>query len=89
MSSCLLRSHQATVFSPQSFLVLFVLGVERYAVNWANFAALGFVKMANALGAFVGINLVIFFAHVNGIVRAFGLAHVTIDAFIGNHQSHN
>jgi hypothetical protein len=65
-----------------------VFGVEGDAVNGANFSALGFVKMANALGAFVGINLVIFFAHVNGIVRAFGLAHIAIDAFVGNHQCH-
>jgi len=65
-----------------------MFGVEGDAVNRANFAALGFVKMANALGAFVGINLVIFFAHVNGIVRAFGLADIAIDAFVGNHQCH-
>jgi hypothetical protein len=35
-----------------------------------------------------GVNFVNFFAHVNSVVGALGFANVTVDAFIGNDQSH-
>ena len=44
--------------------------------------------MAHALGAFVRIDLVNLDAHEDRVVRALGLAHVAIDAFIGNDQGH-
>jgi hypothetical protein len=59
-------------------------GIQRNAVHRANFFALWHVKMAHTFGAFVRVNLVDFFAHVNRIIRALGLANVAIDTFVGD-----
>ena len=45
--------------------------------------------MADAFGAFARVNLVDFLAEVNRLVGAFGLAHITVDAFIGDKQRHD
>jgi len=79
---------QATVFFPQGFAVF-----DKFRVNWnagygADLHTLGLIEMAHALGAFMGVNFVNFFAHVNSVVGALGFANVTVDAFIGNDQSH-
>jgi hypothetical protein len=42
------------------------------------------VEMADAFGALVGIDLVNLRAHRDRVVRALGLAHVAIDAVVGN-----
>jgi len=44
--------------------------------------------MSNAFGTLVRIYFVYIGTHINGVVRAFRLAHVAIDAPIGNDQSH-
>jgi hypothetical protein len=45
--------------------------------------------MADALGTFLRMNLVNLRPHENCFVRALRLAHVAIDAFIGNGQGHH
>ena len=62
--------------------------VKRDALHRAHLLALGFVEMPDAFGAFFWIDFVDFQTHVNRAVRAFGLAHVAINTFIGNHESH-
>jgi hypothetical protein len=59
-------------------------GVQRNAVNGAHLFTLRHVKMPHAFGAFVWINFVDFFTHVNSVVRALGLANVAIDTFVGD-----
>src|SRR5882672_1311366 len=62
--------------------------VQRDAIHGADFLALRAVVVADALGAFVRIDLVDLFALENGVVRALRLAHVAVDAFVGDHQGH-
>ena len=59
------------------------------AIHWADFTALWGIKMADALGAFAGVNFVDIDALINGIVRALWLAHVAIDALIGDFECHD
>ena len=77
------------VFFPQSRFTLDKVGIDRNTSHRADLHALRLVKMADAFGAFVGVNLVNVFAHVNGLVRALGLAHVAVDALIGDQQCHD
>jgi hypothetical protein len=63
--------------------------IDRNAIHWADFTALWGIKMANALGAFAGVNFVDVDTLINGIVRAFWLAHVAIDALIGDFERHD
>jgi hypothetical protein len=80
-----LRGLQAFELGAQ-FLRAFAPGrIEGNAVDRAHLLALGFVEMADAFGALVGVDLVNLGAHGNGVVRALGLAHVAIDAVVGNH----
>jgi hypothetical protein len=65
-----------------------MLRVDGNAGHWANLYTLGLVKMAYALGAFGRVNFVNFLAQINGLVRALGLAHIAVDAFVGDHQCH-
>jgi hypothetical protein len=44
--------------------------------------------MPHALGAFSGVDLIDELAQVNRLIGAFGFAHITVDAFIGDHQRH-
>ncbi len=45
--------------------------------------------MTHAFGAFFRVDLVDFPAQVNGLVRALGLAHIAVDALVGDDQSHD
>jgi hypothetical protein len=54
-------------------------------VNGAYFAALRRIKMADALGAYSGINFVNLYPLVNSVVGAFRLTNVAVYALIGNH----
>jgi hypothetical protein len=65
-----------------------MLRMDRNAGHWTHLHALRLVKVADAFGAFRGIDLVNLRTQVNGLIRALGLAHIAIDAFVGNHQSH-
>jgi hypothetical protein len=56
--------------------------------NGADFLALRFFVVADALGALVWIDFKNFSAHENGVIRAFWLAHVTIGAVVANQQGH-
>jgi hypothetical protein len=78
---------------------LFVLGLQLLsgfppfrmqgnAFDWTNLLALRLGKMADALGALMGIDLIELLPHENGIIRAFRLAYITIDAFIRDHERH-
>jgi hypothetical protein len=54
------------------------------AINGTDLPALRGIKMAYALRALVGINLVNLNAHKNRIIRALGFTDVAIDALVGN-----
>ena len=76
------------VFLPQRFLALDVLRIDRDARHRADLHALRFVKMADAFGAFFGVDLIDLLAQINRFVRAFGLADVAVDALVGDQQGH-
>jgi len=78
------RSLQAFILGLQLLFGLTPFGVEWDAVYWADLLALRFVVVTHAFGAFVGVDFVDVRAHVNGVVRALGLAHVAINTFICN-----
>ncbi len=63
--------------------------IHRNAIHRADFTALRGVKMADAFGAFACVNFVYLDALVDGIVRALWLAHVAIDALIGDFERHD
>ncbi len=44
--------------------------------------------MTDTFGAAIGINLVDIITHRNRLIGAFRLAHVAVDAFLGNQQCH-
>jgi hypothetical protein len=75
---------QAIVFRLELFARLAPFGIERDTRDRAHLLALGLSKMADAFRAFVRIDLVELRAHRDRIVRALGLAHVAIDAVVGN-----
>jgi len=52
-----------------------------YAVDGAYTHAGGFVVVANTFGTLCRVYLVDFSAHINGFVRALGVAHITVNAF--------
>jgi hypothetical protein len=54
------------------------------AINGTDLPALRGIKMAFALRALVGINLVNLNPHKNRIIRALGFTDVAIDALVGN-----
>ena len=72
------------VLLPQRFARFDMLWVNGDAGHGAHLHALRLVKMAYAFGAFVRVNLVDFFAQINRLVGALGLAHIAVDAFVGD-----
>jgi hypothetical protein len=72
------------VFLHQVVVCLNIIRVERNAVNGTYLPALWGIKMAHAFGALIGINLINFNPHKNGIIRALWLTDVAIDALICN-----
>ena len=73
---------------PQRFPVFYEFGVNRNTRYRADLHTLGLIEMPYTLRAFMGVNFINLLAHKNGIVRTLRLADVTVDAFIGNDQSH-
>lgn len=70
---------------PQLFLVLYVLRIGNDGViDRAHLLAGWGLVMPHAFGAAVGIDLINLIPHRNRLVRAFRLAHIAIDAFLGN-----
>gem|GEM_PF-2840914 len=55
----------------------------------ANRHTLRFVKMADTFGATRWVNQIMFLAQIDGLIGAFWLADITIDALVGNHQRHS
>ena len=72
----------------QLALPLWMVFIFGYAINRAHHHALRLIKVAHAFRAFSGVYFVDRLAHSNCTVGALGLAHVTVDAFIGNNQGH-
>ena len=66
-----------------------MLRVDRDAGHRANLHALRLVEVTHAFGALGRVDLVDLDAHRNGRVRALGLAHIAIDAFVGDEQCHD
>lgn len=64
-------------------------GVDLYAFNRAHHYALRLIEVTDAFGALRWVDFVYVLAHVNGLVRALGLAHIAIDAFVGDVQCHS
>jgi hypothetical protein len=79
---------QPAVFGPQRVLAFNMLGVQGDASHRAYLNALWLVVVADALGALVRVDFINADTHVNGVVRTFGLAHIAVDALVGDHQSH-
>ena len=77
------------VLAPQADLVLDPLWMNGNAADRANLHTLGLVKMADTFGAFLRVNLIDVSTKVNRIVGAFGLAYITVDALVRDHQSHD
>jgi hypothetical protein len=75
---------QQLIFQHQLFFSFLEIRMQRNAIDGAHLHALRFIKMAYTFSAFMRIDFVDFCAHVNGRVRALRLAHVAVDAFIGN-----
>ncbi len=65
-----------------------MLRIDRDAGHGADLHALRLVKMPHAFGAFARVDFVNFFAQINRLIGALGLAHIAVDAFVGDHQSH-
>jgi hypothetical protein len=65
-----------------------MVGILGDAIHGADRHALRLIVVTHALGALVGVDFVDFLALVDGSVRALGLTHVTVDAFVGDHQCH-
>jgi hypothetical protein len=72
----------------QLLLGLLVFRIQRNTIYRADFNALRLIIKADTLGALVGIDYVNLVASGNRIIRTFGLTNITVDTFIGNHQSH-
>jgi len=79
-----MECNDSFVFRHQFFVCFGVFFVNQNAVHGADLLALRLVVMADALRAQIGIDFVNFLPLRNSIVRAFRLAHVAVDAFIGN-----
>ena len=69
---------------PEGFAVFHALRIDRDARNRTHLHALRFVKVSDAFGAFVWVDLIDLFTQKNGFVGAFGLAHIAVDAFVGD-----
>jgi hypothetical protein len=79
---------QLLVLDPEHFGRFLVILVLRDAIDRANLDALRRIVVAYALGALVRIDLIDLGALRNGFVRALRLAHVAVDAFVGDNQRH-
>ena len=79
---------QTDVFLIQSLFRFHVLWVDRNASHGAHLNTLRLVKMPNAFRAFAGVNFINFWPKVNSLIGALRFAHIAIDAFVGNQQSH-
>ena len=77
------------VFFHQIIIGFFIIRIERNAIHRADLHALWRIKMSDALGAFIRVDDLNFVALRNRFVRAFGQAHITVDALVGNRDGHS
>ena len=68
----------------QIVMRFYIVGMQWNAINRTDLPALRGIKMAYALRALVGIDLVNLNPHKNRIIGALGLTDVAIDALVGN-----
>ena len=68
----------------QIVMRFYIVGMQWNAINRTDLPALRGIKMAYALRALVGIDLVNLNPHENRIIGALGLTDVAIDALVGN-----
>lgn len=61
-----------------------IIRMQGNAINGTDLPALRGIKMAYALRALIGVDLINLNPHKNRIIRALGLTDVAIDAFVGN-----
>ena len=62
--------------------------IKRNAIDGTHFAALRGIVMPHAFGAFPRIDFIYFNALRYGLIRAFRLANIAIDALIGDLERH-
>ena len=73
---------------PQGFPVFDEVGVYGNTGYRTYLDTLGLVKMADAFGAFAGVDFVDFRPQKYCFIGALGLAHIAVDAFVRNDQRH-
>ena len=77
----------------QVFLVKLLRGLDMarivgYAIHRAHLSTLRGIEVADAFGAFVRVDDVDLLACRDRVVGTFGLAHIAVDALVGDHQRH-
>src|SRR5207244_104828 len=83
-----LREHQRVVLALQLILRLDMRGIDGNAVDRAHDDALRLAEVPDAFGAFGWIDDIDLRALRDRAVRAFGLADIAIDAFVGDDECH-
>lgn len=84
-SGCSRLGSQPLILRLERLTTFDMSGINRNASHGADLLALRLVEMSDALGAFIGIDLVDQWPHKDGLVRAFRLTDVAVDAIVGNH----
>lgn len=84
----LTRAAHSYILAQQLLVAFHVFGIERYAIDRAYSTALRRIEMPHTLGAAQRVDFVDQFPRVNCLIGTHRLAHITIDALIGNQQSH-
>ena len=86
-SSWQIRCFVGVKFEKLAQQLLLGVGVSRVFGNAfyrAHHHTLRLIEMPHALGAFAWVYFINFFTHADRAVRALGLAHVTVNAFVGD-----
>jgi hypothetical protein len=76
------------IFGPKLSLGFRILRVQWNATYRTQLYALGLVEVPYALGAQAWIDFVKRFTHADGLIRAHGLTHITVDTLVSDHQCH-
>lgn len=72
----------------QGVLAFFPLRMQLDALDRTNHLALGFVVVADAFSAFVGIDDIKLLSHRDRIVGTLWFANITVDALVGDAKCH-
>jgi len=83
----------AGTLKPQIFLKQGLFG---FNMGWADgdtghrahLHTLGLIKMAHAFGALAGVDFIDFRPEVDRLIGTLRFTHIAVDAFVGDHQSH-